>query len=440
MSILFDLLNKGKSPIQVVEFAREYLEQKGFTPCGYQGSFTMEPGGKYYIEPFPTMFVALTVGKHFTERATTGLTDKSFDAAGEPLVKVAMAHTDFPCFKLKSSPEYVTKGYLMANVEPYGGMIRSTWFDRPLGLAGKVVLASDNVYQPKVVSFDSGRSLFVIPSLAPHLDREASKGTREYDMQTEMQPIVGMLQEKCNKDGYLQEYLAKELQVKPEDILSYDLFLYNTDEVTKVGLEEELFLSPGIDNLASVAALVEGIASCENEDGISVAVCYDNEEIGSRSKQGADSAMMARLLERVADALQIAPDIWRSIMTRGFLLSVDGAHALHPNYVSKGDITNEVLLGKGPVIKTSASQRYISDSQGTAVLMQLCMKHQIPYQVQVNRSGMPGGQTLGPIATSYLPWQGADLGVPMLAMHSANELASEEDWKSLRCLIQAYFS
>ncbi len=440
MSILFDLLNRGKSPIQVVEFAREYLEQNGFAACDYRGNFTLEPGEKYYIEPYPTMFVALTIGKNFVKQTAAGTAEAGFDTEAEPMIKMAMAHTDFPCFKLKSSPEYVTKGYLMANVEPYGGMIKSTWFDRPLGLAGKVVLSSERIYQPKVMSFDSKRPLFVIPSLAPHLDREAVKGPREYDMQTEMQPVVGLLQEKCNKDGYLQEYLAKELRVKTEEILSYDLFLYNMDQVAKVGLGEETFLSPRIDNLASVGALLEGITSCENETGISVAVCYDNEEIGSRSKQGADSAMMAKLLDRVADALQIAPETWRRVMTRGFLLSVDGAHALHPNYVSKGDITNEVLLGKGPVIKTSASQRYISDSQGTGIVMQLCRKNKIPYQVQVNRSGMPGGQTLGPIATSYLPWQGADLGVPMLAMHSANEMASEIDWKELCHLMKAYFS
>ena len=431
MSVLFDLLNKGKSPIQAVEYAKAYLEKQGFVDCDYKNAFSMALGGKYVIQPYPTMFVAITIGENFTEE-----TD---DLNGEPIIKLAMAHTDFPCFKLKSKPEYVTKGYFMANVEPYGGMIKSTWFDRPLGLAGKIVLSGESVYQPKVVTFDSRRPLFVMPSLAPHLDKDANKG-HEYDMQTEMQPILGMLQEKCNKDGYLQEYLASELQVKAEEILSYDLFLYNVDETVTVGLNEEFILSPRIDNLASVAALIEGISSCDNKSGISMVVCYDNEEIGSRSKQGADSAMVTQLLERVADALQIAPDMWRRIMTQGFLLSVDGAHALHPNYTSKGDITNEVLLGKGPVIKTSASQRYISDSEGTAILMQLCRKNDISCQIQVNRSGMPGGQTLGPIASSYLPWQGADLGVPMLAMHSANEMAAASDWDALCHLIQVFLS
>lgn len=428
MSVLLDVLRQGKSSIQVVSFAKGYLKQNGFEECDYKKAFAMAPGGKYLIQPFPTMFVALTIGEDFSQRMQ-----------GEPLMKVAMAHTDFPCFKLKSNPENVTKEYLMANVEPYGGMILSTWFDRPLGLAGKVVLSSDNVYQPREVMFDSKRPLFAIPSLAPHLDKNANKG-HEYDMQTEMQPIVGMLQEKCNKDGYLQEYLARELSVKVEDILSFDLFLYNVDDVVSVGVEEEFILSPRIDNLASVAALLEGITFCDNKKGISMAVCYDNEEIGSRSKQGADSTMMVQILQRVADALGIAPEDWRTAMTQGFLLSVDGAHALHPNYTSKSDITNEVFLGKGPVIKTSASQRYISDSQGTAVLMQLCKRDNIPYQVQVNRSGMPGGQTLGPIASSYLPWQGADLGIPMLAMHSSNEMAAPADYEALSQLVRLYFS
>lgn len=350
-----------------------------------------------------------------------------------------MAHTDFPCFKLKSKPEYTTKEYLQVNVEPYGGMIKGTWFDRPLGLAGKVMLAGEDAFTPKCVIFDSERALFTIPSLAPHMDRGANN-KHEYDMQTELQPVTGMLTEACSRNGFLQEYLAKELNVDADEILSFDLFLYNMDHPECIGLTEEFVSAPRIDNLASVAALLEGITVETNTDNLSVIALFDNEEIGSRSKQGADSLLLRELLMRIKDSLQLTEEALQCALLRGFLLSVDGAHALHPNYTAKSDITNEVFLTKGPVIKTSASQRYLSDSEGTAVLMQICKEKNIPYQVQVNRSGMPGGQTLGPIAASYLPMQGADLGIPMLAMHSARELAAADDYASLRALIGAYFS
>ncbi len=449
MNNFIDLLTCGTTPYQAVAWGSNFLEKKGFVELDFKKRFEIEEGGRYFVKPYPSMLFAFVVGKDFKAACFNGLSK----------ARIAMAHTDFPCFKVKSNPEYVTKKYQQVNVEPYGGMLKGTWFDRPLGLAGKVVLESQDAFHPKVEYVDSEEALFVIPSLAPHMDRESNQ-KRDYDMQQELQPIAGMIREQCEKDGYLMEYLAKKLSVKKEAILAFDLYLYNMDKPETIGLEREFLSAPRIDNLASVAALLEGIKSAHPTQDIVLAACFDNEEIGSRSKQGADSMLMPMVFDKIEEGLwQNGTDRvkmsakteetkqpvveWkgtlREALLRGFLLSVDGAHAIHPNYVGKSDITNEVYLGAGPVIKTSASQRYISDSEGVAIIKQLCRSADIPYQVQVNRSGMPGGQTLGPIVSSYLPMQGADLGVPMLAMHSARELMAVSDFTGLVKFMEYYF-
>lgn len=425
MDQFITLLNKGKSPYHVVALCKKQLEQAGFTALDYRQSWDLEFGASYYVSPYPSVLFAFTTGSAMTE---------------EGKIKIALAHTDFPCFKLKSHPEYTTEKYLQVNVEPYGGMIQSTWFDRPLGLVGKVMLVSDDVYAPKTILFESAVSLFVIPSLAPHLDKNAN-GKHEYDMQQELQPVAGLLEEQCNKDDFVLEYLAKELGVKKEDIVSFDLFLCNMDQAEKVGLQGEFISAPRIDNLASVAALVEGMTvpyGKGTEDGISMIALFDNEEIGSRSKQGADSALMTQVIEKIGQSFGKNHCEMNDMLARGFLLSVDGAQAFHPNYITKSDPTNEIYLGSGVTIKTSASQRYVTDSEATAIVMQLCKQANVKCQLQVNRSGMPGGQTLGPIAVSYLPMQGADIGIPMLAMHSARELAAGADYKELVKLIKAF--
>lgn len=422
---LLELLEHGTSPYHAAEWSKKYLQEAGFTGLDFKKPFAVSEGGRYYVSPYPSCIFAFMVGKHFVEACKEGSSQ----------VRLAMAHTDSPCFKIKSRPDQITKGYRQLNVEPYGGMIKSSWFDRPLGIAGKVVLGSEHVFAPKTVLFDSKEPFAVIPSLAPHMDREANQ-KRPYDMQTEFVPVVGMLQEGETKEDFLENYLAERLGVDRKELLAYDLYLYNYEKPEELGCRKEMLGSPRIDNLASVAALSEAIGEDCSEATLAVAACMDHEEIGSRSKQGADSMLLSVVLEKLGEGLGV---VLRDALLRGFLLSVDGAHALHPNYVAKSDPTNEVLLGKGPVIKTSASQRYLSDSESTAILKQLCEQEGIPYQLQVNRSGMPGGQTLGPLVSSYLPMPGADVGIPMLAMHSARELAAGEDYRQLVQLLKKFF-
>ena len=429
MRELLELLNQGTSPYHAVRICIERLEEAGYQELRMNTTWNLAMGSCYYVSPYPSMLVAFVT----PDKLQNNTQDKS-------RLRLAMAHTDYPCFKLKSHPEYTTKQFLQVNVEPYGGMIKSSWFDRPLQLAGKVMLRSDDVYEPKMVLFESEKPLFVIPSLAPHLDRDAN-GKHDYDMQQELQPIAGLLQEQCNKDDFLMEYLASKLGVDKKDILSFDLFLTNQDQAELVGMQEEFLSAPRIDNLASVSALVEAMCQAKTgeESDIRMIALYDNEEIGSRSKQGADSMLLTQLLYKMGQSMKMNTVAVNDMIGRGFLMSVDGAQALHPNYAAKSDPTNEVYMGSGIVLKTSASQRYVTDSAASAVVLQLCEQTGVKCQQQVNRSGMPGGQTLGPIASSYLPMLGVDLGIPMLAMHSARELAAGADYEELVKLLVGFY-
>ena len=418
MEVFKKIIKEGKSAFYVVKYSRERLQAAGFTELEYGKRLQVEQGGCYMISPFPSMLIAISVGT-WEEK---------------PDLRVAVAHTDSPCLKLKANPEMPGSYYIRGNVEPYGGMLKTTWFDRPLGIAGKVILRGTDAFHPRTRLIHSTQPVCVIPSLAPHLSRGSDKP--EINVQQEMIPIFGLGEE----TDFLYTYLNREFDICREEVLDFDLYLYNPDEPEIVGLQEEFLCAPRIDNLASVSALIETMESMKEAEHstIAVAAMYDNEEIGSRSKQGADSVLLARLLDRLGEALRIDPDDWRETMAKSFLLSMDGAQGHHPNYPDKSDPTNQVLLGKGVVIKTSASQRYLSDSEASAVIKELCRIGQIPYQQQVNRSGMPGGQTLGPIAASYLPVLGADVGIPMLAMHSARELAACEDYRSLCKLAYTY--
>ena len=412
MNLFTDLLKKGKTQFHVVKECKDYLEKQGFEPLLLHSDWKLVPGHKYMVSPYSSMLVAFVFG----ENATT--------------LRVAAAHTDFPMLKLKPKPEITKKNYLQVNIEPYGGLITSTWFDRPLGLAGKVVTKGDDAFSPKTHLFDSKRPVFIIPNLAPHLKRDNKN--QDMDIQKELVPLAGCKStESMSNSQFIMEYISHELKVEPCDILDFDLYLYIHGEPITVGLENDFIASPRIDNISSVSAIVSALSSGNINNCIAVGALFDNEEIGSRSKQGADSLLLKEIIDR------IVPD--RSYYGNAFNLSIDVAHGTHPNYIEKHDITNDILLGEGVVLKTSASQRYVTDSEAGAVITALCREREIKLQKQVNRSGMPGGQTLGPIMSSYLPIPTVDLGIPMLAMHSACELIHRDDYSHLTNLITKYY-
>lgn len=427
MKTLLRFLQNGKTQFHVAALAKEFLDAHNFTQVSDRENLTELAAGRYYLAPFSSIVIPFVKGGQSTQ------------------VRIACAHTDFPMLKVKSNPELKKQGYLQINVEPYGGLIKETWFDRPLGLAGKVICKSDSIFHPEIKLFDSEKPVAIIPNLAPHLKRGSKEG--ELDVQKELIPIVdmavsmdgssnqsdGQTQQKNPNSHFLLSYVAEKLNVRPEDVLDFDLYLYICDAPTTIGINDALVTSPRIDNISSVCAILEGLADSVPSDTLCIGALFDNEEIGSRSKQGADSMLLSDIVNR------LTADSHLSLIEDGFYLSVDVAHATHPNYSEKADITNTVLLGKGAVLKSSASQRYVCDSEAGACIIDLCNANHIALQRTVNRSGMPGGQTLGPIVSSYLPMRACDIGIPVLAMHSASELMHKDDYAALVALITAFY-
>lgn len=429
MEALTRVIQEGVTAFHAAAYVKNELMECGFQELIYGEEWQVEQGKQYVLMPYPSMLIAISVGELKKDTA----------------LRLAAAHTDAPCLKIKSNPELPGSYYIRINVEPYGGLLKDTWFDRPLGIAGKVVLKGGNVFHPQICYIKSEQAVCIIPSLAPHLSKGMDK--KEMNVQQEFIPIAGLYNSGSEsnagtlKDDFLLTFLEQRWKIRKDEILDYDLYLYNPEQPEAVGIEGELISAPRIDNLASVAALMEAMQSmstCKHSH-IAVAAMFDNEEIGSRSKQGADSILLQQVLQKLGMALGMKEVLWNDIVAKGFLLSLDGAQGCHPNYPDKSDPTNPVYLGRGPVIKTSASQRYLSDSQASAIVKALCQYADVPFQQQVNRSGMPGGQTLGPILSSYLPMLGADVGIPMLAMHSARELAAWEDYKGLVELAKAFY-
>lgn len=420
MEVLKKVIQEGVTAFHGAAYVKQQLLQCGFRELQYAEGWQIEQNRGYVIMPYPSMLIAVSIGELEESSA----------------LRLAAAHTDAPCLKVKSNPELPGKYYARMNVEPYGGLLKSTWFDRPLGIAGKIVFRGLDIFHPQVQYIKSEQGVCIIPSLAPHLAKDNKQ--QEMDIQQELIPIVGL---DMNTEDFLIAYLEEAFDIKREELLDYDLYLYNMDLPEQIGIHGELISAPRIDNLASVAALYEAMeetVSCHHKN-IAVAAMFDNEEIGSRSKQGADSMLLQQVLEKMGTALGIGSTVWRDKIAKGFLLSMDGAQGYHPNYSNKSDPTNPVYLGNGLVIKTSASQRYVTDSEASAIVKNLCDYAEVPCQQQVNRSGMPGGQTLGPIISSYLPLLGADIGIPMLAMHSARELAASADYQGLVKLAKVFY-
>lgn len=432
MEQLIQFLNKGVTQFHVVEQCRAYLQKHGFQTLDMGKAWDVIPEGKYYVQPFSSELIAFTVG------------------ASVDNLRIATAHTDFPMLKIKSNPDMHKSGYHMVNVEPYGGLVMESWFDRPLGMAGKVVIKTEDAFSPEVCLYDSEYPLFVIPCLAPHLKKDDKNA--KLDPQKELIPLLDV--EGTNVSGSrVLNLVADKLECAVQDILDYDLYLYNMDQAELIGANKTLISSPRIDDLSSVSAAVEGLVLAaegkengslmlEEEKGsknLNVIALFDNEEIGSRSKQGADSTILQSILMKIFESLQLSEEDRYALMQHAFLASLDVAHATHPNYSDKSDPTNEVILGKGVVLKSSASQRYVTDSEASAVILALGKQHNIDVQRQVNRSGMAGGQTLGPITSSYLPVLAVDMGMPVLAMHSARELAHINDYEALKKMLNVLF-
>lgn len=423
-AVFLDFIKKATSPYQVVATMIDKFEKKGFVSLEFGEPWKLEPGCKYYTKPYDTTLFAFCIPEQISSNTK---------------FRMCASHTDHPGFRLKPNPDIKEKGYWKLNVETYGGVILNTWFDRPLSLAGKVTLKSENIFQPECRLVDWKEPILTIPNLAIHMNRNVNAGV-ELNKQVDLLPLFSMLSSTENEHADFLSYLAEQMKVEKSHILDFDLYVYNFEEGCAIGKDKEFYSAPRLDNLTSVYAGMEALcnANPHNTD-IAIAAFYDNEEIGSRTKQGADSAITQMLLHKIATCCGFSEQQLQDCIYKSFMISTDVAHALHPNHGEKNDITNYTLLNHGVVIKINANQKYATDTEAIGIIQQICQQYEIPYQKYVNRSDIAGGGTLGTITSSWLPMKTVDIGVPLLAMHSAREMGGVKDVQHLLHLLCAFY-
>lgn len=424
ISRLFEYLEKGVSTFHVVAHSRQILTEAGFTELKLNDQWKLEKGGGYFCCPFGTTLYAFTIGENCD----------LFNG-----IHIGGAHTDFPAIKVKPDPEIRSHGYLQLNTEVYGGPILNTYFDRPLSLAGKVVTRGEGYDRPVSHLIDFGRPVLCLPNLAIHMSRTVNESGAPIDNQKHLRPILGMLAHALNSDIEFTDILAEELGISPESILDYDLCIYNLDPPRLTGIREEFITAPRLDDITSVCALIYGLIEGRSADRVNLVCLFDNEEIGSLSKQGADSSLPAVIIEKIWKAFGKDHADCLSEIAQGLMLSVDVAHAYHPNYPETQDITNYPVLNKGLILKTASNQSYTWDCEALASVIALCEESRLPYQRFAKHSNMKGGGTIGSIISSRLPMKTVDLGAGLLAMHSSQEMMGMADQIGLSRLMKAFF-
>ena len=417
------------------------LLDSGFTELTLDDEWQLD-SGSYVVNVFGTTLFAFHIGKK-----------------PEHTLRIASAHTDFPAIRVKPNPITSVKGYTKLNVEMYGGLIENTWLDRPLGAAGTVVLKGKNAFDVDSVLVDTKRPIAIVPNLAIHMNRSVNDGIK-LNRQKEMLPILMM--ERSNEDNITKplnnrnnpslfpesdtqydewtKFLADEVDCDPSEILSYEMTLYPTELGCVLGTEGDFISSPRLDNLTSCFGVLSGIIQARkmNANGVRCAIFFDNEEVGSRTKQGGAGMILPNLIKRVYDALGYSNQEMDSFISKGFMISSDVAHGLHPNYPEKNDITNIPVLNKGLSLKIACSQSYAGDAKAIAIVKGLCEEADAQYQIYVNRSDTPGGSTVGSISSAMLPMRTVDVGLPLLAMHSARELMGAADQEQLNRLMNHF--
>ncbi|MBO4292300.1 MAG: M18 family aminopeptidase [Lachnospiraceae bacterium] len=422
---LLKFIENSPSCFHAIRNVASLYEKNGFQRLEERESWHLEWGKSYYVVRNDSALIAFRLTKQ--KEKTAGF-------------HMAAAHCDSPTFKIKENPERKSEQYLVLNVEKYGGMIHSTWLDRPLSVAGRIVVQDKKTgrFVSKLVDLD--QDLLVIPSVAIHMNREVNKGT-ELNPQTDLQPLFALQDEEGKKSGQsILGIAAKVAGVKQDEILGHDLFLYVREKGRFLGPKKEFILSPKLDDLQCVYALSESHAQTKPGEYVTICAVFDNEEVGSGSIQGADSTFLEDVILRIGEALQLPMQTIRSWVADGFMISADNAHAVHPNHPEKADPTNRPYLNGGVVLKYNSSQKYTTDGMTGAKVKSLCRKADVPVQSYVNRSDIPGGSTLGNISTAHVSVPSADIGLPQLAMHSAVETGGTKDTAYAMKMMRQYFS
>lgn len=414
---LFQFINESPTAFHAVANIEKMLDAEGFVRLKEKERWQINLGNKYYVNRNGSSVIAFVL----PEKKTSGF-------------HMVAAHSDSPCFKIKELPEIVVDDfYLKLNVEKYGGMILSTWLDRPLSLAGRVIVKGEDGLRSILVNMDKNAA--IIPNVAIHMNRDMNKGV-EYNAQTDMQPIIGSASEKENY-GRL---LAKEAGVTPEEILGSDIYLYNRDKCSVIGIDDAFISAPRLDDLECVFAGVTALTRKNPKEYVNLCAVFDNEEVGSGTKQGADSTFLRDVLRRICACLGGDEEEYLCMAADSFLISADNAHAFHPNHPEKADVTNRPALNGGIVIKYHGSQHYATDAYSAAVMKDICSRAGVPYQSYVNRSDIAGGGTLGNISTAQVSVNTVDIGLAQLAMHSAMETAGTKDIGYLIEALQTFFA
>ncbi|MDO4503066.1 MAG: M18 family aminopeptidase [Coriobacteriia bacterium] len=410
---MLSFIDKSPTCYQAVANLAAELRECGFVELSEAQEWRLVPGGAYFVTRNQSSLAAFRLPE-----SGTSSEGESAAALGVAGFQIAAAHSDSPSLKIKSNPELPFGGdYVRLNVERYGGLLLKPWFDRPLSVAGRVLVRTSFGVESRLV--DLRRNVAMIPSLAVHMDRSANEG-HKVSVQDEMVPLVGM----GDAAGSLAKQVAEAAGAEPADVLGSDLFLYNSQQGCVWGLEEEFVSSRQLDDLQCAWSLVQALKDARPAAG-RAAVCavFDNEEVGSGTKQGADSGFLSDVLARIAGGRDELP----RLLANSFLVSADNAHGVHPNYAGKADPTNRVVLNGGVVVKESANQRYTTDAVSRSVFALICEAAGVPVQTFANHADIPGGSTLGNIASSHVAVNAVDIGLPQLAMHSPYETAGVKD-------------
>ena len=413
---VLNLIDKSPTAYHVIENVKYILDAADFTGLRESEIWKLEAGGKYYVTRNDSSIIAFTIPKP--------------DYKG---FRIIASHSDSPCPKLKEDPEMCGKDYVRLNVEKYGGMLLAPWFDRPLSVAGRIVVRDGDEIRQELVNLD--KDIAVIPSLAIHMNREANKGY-SYSFQKDMLPIVGT----SEGDRSIMSLVAEKAGVEEKSIIGKDLYMYIRDKGTIWGTNDEFIGSSRLDDQECVWCTLSGFALAENSEYVKMLCVFDNEEVGSRTKQGADSSFLESLIDRINDNLGRSREEYYTAYANSFMISADNAHAFHPAHADKYDPVQSPKMNEGIVIKFSARQSYTTDAVSAAFVRMICDDSNIPYQIFVNHSDEPGGSTLGNISNSHVSINTADIGLAQLAMHSSFETAGIKDLEFLRDFAEAFYS
>lgn len=414
---LFKFIENSPSCFHAIKTITEELKNEGFVEIKEKDTWQIEQGKKYYVTRNLSSVIAFKIPQNDF---------KSFN--------IVASHSDSPTFKIKANAEIEVKNkYVKLNTEKYGGMICSTWFDRPLSIAGRILVKENNAVKTHLVNID--KDLVIIPNLAIHMNREVNDGYT-YNAQIDMLPLYGDNSSK----GSLMKTIAKEAEVEEESILDTDLFLYNRMNGTKIGSNEEYISSPRLDDLECAFTSLSAFLSENTSNSASVYCVFDNEEVGSGTKQGADSTFLYDVLRRINISLGKTEEDYYRLISSSFMVSADNAHALHPNYTDKSDPTNKVYMNDGIVIKYNANQKYTTDAVSASIFKTICDSVDVPYQTFTNRSDILGGSTLGNISNAHVSLNTIDIGLAQLAMHSTYETAGAKDVTYMIDAIKAFYN